>query len=141
MSSLDIRPHSARVSVWAVAGLMLLGAGAFGSGVVRQLAVAGPSPFPPPQQPSLQVATATPAPAPPLPVAPPKRSVAPSPDADDAAPAVDALQNASGAAAAADASATAPDKASDRAASPATPPSPELQIPQPTAPSDTDPPT
>ena len=50
MAALDIRPHSPRISGWAVAGLMVLGVGAFTAGMIHQIAPAGPLPFPPPQQ-------------------------------------------------------------------------------------------
>lgn len=126
MASLDIRPHSPRVSGWAVAGLMLLGAGAFAAGIVHQLAPNGPPPFPPPQQASLRIADATPAPAAPLPVERPTRREAPPPEAD-APPRLDLAQPAPGA----DASATAPDTA---AAPPAEPPAPEPRTPEPRTP-------
>ena len=60
MASLDIRPHSPRVSGWALAGLMLLGAGAFAAGVVHQLAPTAPLPFPPAQQDNIRIAVAAP---------------------------------------------------------------------------------
>ncbi|HLZ76022.1 hypothetical protein [Phenylobacterium sp.] len=130
MASLDIRPHSPRISGWAVAGLMLLGAGAFGAGVVHQLTPAGALPFPPQQDASLKIAVATPAADVAPPVDPPKHRDAPP--AADAAPglALQVAQTAPGA----DAASTAPEPA-------AAPPAPEPQTPQTPAPGDADPPT
>lgn len=65
MATLDIRPHSRRVSVWAVAAMAVIAAGAFAEGLGRSLSQGGVSPFPPPQPAALRdtIAEATPAPA------------------------------------------------------------------------------
>jgi hypothetical protein len=94
MTSLDIRPHSRRISRLAIVGLCLLAAGSFAVGIVRQLqSTAESSPFPATQastpQPaamvqiaSSQIASSPPPQAP----APSARHVdaAPPPPADDA---------------------------------------------------------
>ena len=48
MATLDVRPHSRRLSALAVAGLSVLALAAFATGMGRQLAASsGPPPFPP----------------------------------------------------------------------------------------------
>lgn len=138
MARLDIRAHSPRISGYAVAGLMLLGAGAFAAGVVHQLNPAGPLPFPPPQPPSLSVAAASPAPEPvlqaPTPDRPARHAEVEEASADIAPPAA--------AQAAADASATAPDAVKPPSAPELQPPeAPTTAPPPPAAPGDADPPT
>ncbi|MBS0362022.1 MAG: hypothetical protein JSR98_11620, partial [Proteobacteria bacterium] len=65
MATLDIRPHSRRVSGWAVAALSLIAVGAFAEGLAHQLNRNQAAPFPSPQGPPLRTdlaAAATPAP-------------------------------------------------------------------------------
>ncbi|MBS0334733.1 MAG: hypothetical protein JSS35_18335 [Proteobacteria bacterium] len=92
MARLDIRPHSRRISAWAVAGLCLISAGAFAEGLSRQLnhdpsAAFPSSQFPSPQGPPMRTdlaAAATPAPL--LPDRLPTRvRHAPAPAREDAA--------------------------------------------------------
>jgi hypothetical protein len=119
MAALDIRPHSPRVSGWAVAGLMALGVSAFAAGMIHQIAPSGPLPFPPAQQ-ATQATSAAQAPvlqyasserpahaAPAVDEIPPNTSASQSPAAvpDDAAPTPPAV----------DASATAADPAPPQA--------------------------
>ncbi|THD63648.1 hypothetical protein [Phenylobacterium sp.] len=133
---LDIRPHSHRLSGLAAAGLLVLGAAAFASGLGRQLEPRGPSPFPATQlrAPSDQkIAEAEPAPV--LQAAAPLRAHKIA-AADDSAPPA-AAPNASGAAQ--DTAASAPDAPTPAAApaasddaSPQTAPAPQPDLDPPT---------
>src|SRR5579859_2527080 len=98
MAALDIRPHSRRISGWAVVGLSILAVGAFASGLARQASSAGPAPFPAAQAPAPgdaglavgAIPLATPAPE--LQVvdaAPARHAPAKDPSADGAAPDAD----------------------------------------------------
>jgi hypothetical protein len=82
MAALDIRPHSQRLSLLAVAGLAVLALGGFAAGLGRQIASASaPSPFPPPQEKSLRIEVANGVAPAPIPVAPPKHAPrTPAPD-------------------------------------------------------------
>ena len=110
MSALEIKPHSRRLSGWAVGALSLLAAGSFTAGLARQIGAANaPSPFPTGQEASPQVATAS---APTMQLAAgtpaPRHAVAEAPPALDVppqtAPAAEPVPTT-------DASATAPDQA------------------------------
>jgi len=134
--SLDIPPHSRRLSGFAVAAVVLLGAAAFASGLAHQLQPRGPSPFPAaqPRAPNDQtVAQAEPAPA--LQAAAPPRARKTS--TDDGAPA--AAPDASGA------SQDAASRAEVPAADTATPANADDTAPQAAPaqpqPADLDPPT
>ena len=77
MATLDVRPHSRRLSALAVAGLSVLAPAAFATGKGRQLAAsAGPPPVPP--APEIQPAP-QPAAAPAVATAPPSPRRRPSP--------------------------------------------------------------
>jgi hypothetical protein len=131
MASLDIRPHSHRLSAMAVAGLSVLAAGAFAVGISRQLAPQT-APFPPPQEPALQIQAGGPPEAVAAPVEP-----APLLQHTSRHPADEPADSASAPAVAAEASATAADGAPAQdlpQAAPEPPPAP----PEPPA---ADPPT
>jgi hypothetical protein len=106
MASLDIRPHSHRLSALAVVGLSVLAAGAFAVGMTRQLAPQT-APFPPPQEASLQIQLAG---GPPEAVAAPAEP-APLLQRASRRPVDDRADSASAPAIAADAAATAADSA------------------------------
>lgn len=128
-TGLQIKPHSHRLSRLAVAGLSLLAAGSFVTGIQREIAgEAGPSPFPTAQAPAAAAGAIPDArPAPDIPVAasaPPVRRRPATPTDDTSSAEQDALPAAAVAAErlpTADASAAAPEPAPP----PAPPPAPE----------------
>jgi len=131
MPGLSIKPHSPRVTGYAVAGLSLVALGAFGMGLHHQMGFNGPAYFPAGPAQRLQaraqaIPEATPAPDMQLAVAePPSRAHHPRPAADDdanaaAAPAAPAVAAPAAPLAAADAAATEADPA---APTPDAPPS------------------
>ena len=89
MATLDIRPHSRRVSAWVIAALGVVALAAFAEGLAHQTQQAGVAYFPPPQYaaPSA-IAEATPAPA--LQVPPPHAPAHKASDDDVTAASVDA---------------------------------------------------
>ncbi|HEY3948720.1 hypothetical protein [Phenylobacterium sp.] len=101
MATLDIRPHSRRISGLAVAALSVIAVGAFAEGLGHQLRQDEAAAFPAPQGPPLRTdlaAAATPAPLLPDPTPAPVRHAAAAPD--ETAAAADALGADAGAAAA-----------------------------------------
>jgi hypothetical protein len=125
MASLDIRPHSRRISRLAIVGLCLLAAGSFVVGAVRQIqSLTESSPFPAAQASTPQPAAALQVAGAPPPLAPtPTRHAEPPPappdevaDTASSAPAVDTSQ------AAAEPAPAAPPPAPEAAPAPSDPP-------------------